>query len=248
MDQSTTLIYGIRAVQEAIQTGQALEKIFIQIGLQGQNFQELERLIYKSGNSVSKVPLEKLNQLTKFQNHQGVVARISVVDYVPMETLVEKVLEKNDKPLFLLLDQITDVRNFGAIVRTAACTNVDGIIIPKSGSASLSGEGIKTSAGGVFRVPICKTEHLKDAVFYLQSVGIQVIAVTEKTDEILYNLKMTEGVALIMGSEDKGIQPSLLKIADAKGKLPIAAEMDSLNVSVACGVALYEVIRQRELY
>lgn len=245
MTEENTIIFGIRAVQEALQTAQTIDKIYLQIGLQGVNYQELERQIKKSGTVVSRVPLEKLNQLAKFQNHQGVVARIAPMAYVDLEVMVESVMNNHSNPIFLLLDQITDVRNFGAMVRTAACTGVHGIIVPKNGSASLSGAGIKTSAGGVFKVPICKVDHLKDAVYYLQSVGVMIVAVTEKTEELLYDIDFRLGVALIMGSEDKGIQPSLLKIADVKGKLPISKDMDSLNVSVACGAALYEIVRQR---
>lgn len=243
--EENTLIFGIRAVQEAILADKPIDKVYVQLGLQGANFQDLSSLINKKGISTSFVPLEKLNTLTKFQNHQGIVARMAPVSYVDLEIMVEKVMESGKNPLFLLLDQITDVRNFGAIIRTAECTGVDGIIVPKTGSASLSGAGIKTSAGAVFKIPLCKVDHLKDAVYYLQSAGISIVAATEKTDKTIYEIDLSNGLAIIMGSEEKGINPSVLKIVDAKAKLPLMGEIDSLNVSVACGAVLYEVVRQR---
>ena len=148
-------------------------------------------------------------------------------------------------PLFLLLDQISDVRNFGAIIRTAECTGVNGIIIQKKGGAPVNGDTIKTSAGAVFKVPICKVDHIKDAMFYLQASGIKVIAATEKTENTLYDISFKEPCALIMGSEGRGINPSVLKLVDDKAKLPMYGEIGSLNVSVACGAFLYEVVRQR---
>ena len=148
-------------------------------------------------------------------------------------------------PLFLLLDQLSDVRNFGAIVRTAECTGVSGIIIQKKGGAPVNGAAIKTSAGAIFKIPICKVDHIKDAVFHMQASGIKVIAATEKTDNTVYDVSFTEPCAIIMGSEGKGINPSVLKVSDERAKLPILGEIESLNVSVACGAFLYEAVRQR---
>ena len=243
--EETTLIFGIRAVQEALRSEQPIEKIYVQMGLQGPNYQELNSLIKQKGVATSFVPLEKLNTLTKFQNHQGIVAKMSPVEYVALEPMVEQIMARETKPLFLLLDHITDVRNFGAIIRTAECTGVHGIIVPKTGSAPLSGAGIKTSAGAAFKIPICKVDHLKDAVYYLQSSGVTVVAATEKTDQTIYQIDLSGGVAIVMGSEEKGINPSVLKVADHKAKLPLLGSIDSLNVSVACGAVLYEVVRQR---
>ena len=150
-----------------------------------------------------------------------------------------------EQPLFLLLDQLSDVRNFGAIIRTAECTGVDGIIIQKKGAAPVTGDTIKTSAGAAFKVPIAKVDHIKDAIFYLQASGVSVVAATEKTTTDLYDIPLNLPVAIVMGSEDAGISPSLLKAADHTAKLPLLGDIDSLNVSVACGVFLYEVVRQR---
>ena len=155
------------------------------------------------------------------------------------------VMESGKNPLFLLLDQISDVRNFGAIIRTAECTGVNGIIIQKKGGAPVNGDTIKTSAGAVFKIPICKVDHIKDAVFFMQASGIKVVAATEKTSDTLYDVTFTEPCAIIMGSEGRGINPSTLKVVDAKAKLPLLGDIESLNVSVACGALLYEVVRQR---
>ncbi len=242
--QDQTQIFGIRAIIEAINSGEAIDKVFLQKGLRGELFNELESSIRKQGINVSYVPVEKLNRLTK-KNHQGAVAQISPIEFHDIETLVLNVIESGKTPLFLLLDQLSDVRNFGAIIRTAECTGVDGIIIQKKGGAPVNGDTIKTSAGAVFKVPICKVDHIKDAVFYMQASGIRVIAATEKTDDTLYNISFKEPCAIIMGSEGRGVSPSVLKVSDARAKLPLLGDIESLNVSVACGAFLYEAVRQR---
>jgi len=242
--QKETKIFGIRAIIEAIKSGKTIDKVFVQKGLKGELFLELETLLRKEGINTSYVPVEKLNRLTK-NNHQGVVAQISPIEFYNLDNLVLNVIESGKTPLFLLLDQINDVRNFGAIIRTAECTGVNGIIIQKKGGAPVNGDTIKTSAGAVFNVPICKVDHIKDAMFHLQASGIKVIAATEKTDNTLYDVSFTEPCALIMGSEGKGVSPSILKLADDKAKLPMYGSIGSLNVSVACGAFLYEVVRQR---
>lgn len=242
--EKTTQIYGIRAIIEAINANEALDKIFVQKGLKGDLFRELENLARKKGISISYVPVEKLNRLTK-NNHQGVVANISPITFHNFEELVEAVIEKKENPLFLLLDQLSDVRNFGAIIRTAECTGVDGIIIQKKGAAPVTADTIKTSAGAAFKVPIAKVNHIKDAVHYLQASGVKIIAASEKTENTIYDISFKEASAIIMGSEDVGISPSILKAADHTAKLPLLGEIESLNVSVACGVFLYEAVRQR---
>lgn len=242
--QEQTQIFGLRAVMEAIDSGKTIDKIFLQKGLKGELFSELETLVRKNAINSVYVPVEKLNRLTK-KNHQGVVAQISPVEFFDLETLVLNVIESGKTPLFLLLDQLSDVRNFGAIIRTAECTGVDGIIIQKKGGAPVNGDTIKTSAGAVFKIPICKVDHIKDAVFHMQASGIKVIAATEKTDDLMYDVSFKEPCAIIMGSEDRGINSSILKVVDAKAKLPLLGEIESLNVSVACGAFLYEAVRQR---
>ncbi|HTO36055.1 MAG TPA: 23S rRNA (guanosine(2251)-2'-O)-methyltransferase RlmB [Flavobacterium sp.] len=242
--QKENQIFGIRAVIEAIQAGKEIDKLFIQKEAQGELMRELFKLVKDKQISYSYVPVEKLNRLTD-KNHQGVVATVAPISFYELEELISQVFESGKTPLFLMLDQLSDARNFGAIIRTAECTGVNGIIIPKHGAAPVNGDTVKTSAGAVFNVPICKVGHLKDAVFYLQSSGVKVIAATEKTDNNLYDVSMTEPTAIIMGSEDRGINPSVLKIVDEKAKLPMFGSIGSLNVSVACGAFLYEAVRQR---
>lgn len=243
MEKETT-VFGIRAIIEAIKSNETIDKVFIQKGLRGELFQELEHLLRKEGINFSYVPIEKLNRLTR-GNHQGAVAQISPIAFHNIDDLVMQVIESGKTPLFLLLDQLSDVRNFGAIVRTAECTGVNGIIIQKKGGAPINGDTIKTSAGAIFKMPICKVDHIKDAVFHMQSSGIKVIAASEKANDFLYDVSFKEPCAIIMGSEGRGINPSVLKVVDARAKLPILGEIESLNVSVACGAFLYEALRQR---
>jgi 23S rRNA (guanosine2251-2'-O)-methyltransferase len=237
-------IFGIRAIIEAINAKKEIDKVFVQKEAQGDLMQDLMKTMKRNNINFSYVPVEKLNRLTP-NNHQGAVATIAPISFVSLETLVERVIETGKKPLFLILDQLSDARNFGAIIRTAECTGVDGIIIQKQGSAPVNGDTVKTSAGAVFNVPICKVDHIKDAIFYLQGSGIKTVAATEKTESHIYDINLNEGVAIIMGSEDRGVNPSVLKIVDEKAKLPMFGTIESLNVSVACGAFLYEALRQR---
>lgn len=242
--KETTTIFGIRAVIEAIQNEKTIDKIFIQKGLGGQLFQELQKHLGSGEYNISYVPVEKLNRLVK-GNHQGVVAKISPVAFADLEEVVTASLEKGTAPLFLLLDQIDDVRNFGAIIRTAECCGVDGIIIQKKGGAPVTADTVKTSAGAIFNIPLIKVDHIKDAIYFMQASGIRVVAATEKTENLLYTSDLSQPVALVMGNEAKGITSSVLKIVDEKAKLPLQGSIGSLNVSVACGAFLYEVVRQR---
>jgi 23S rRNA (guanosine2251-2'-O)-methyltransferase len=237
-------IFGIRAIIEAINAKKEIDKVFVQKEAQGDLMQDLMKTMKRNNINFSYVPVEKLNRLTP-NNHQGAVATIAPISFVSIETLVETVIETGKKPLFLILDQLSDARNFGAIIRTAECTGVDGIIIQKQGSAPVNGDTVKTSAGAVFNVPICKVDHIKDAIFYLQGSGIKTVAATEKTEHHIYDINLNEGIAIIMGSEDRGVNPSVLKIVDEKAKLPMFGSIESLNVSVACGAFLYETLRQR---
>ena len=245
MNNEMTNIFGIRAIIEAIESGSTINKIYLQKGLRGNLFYELDKLIKEKKLTTSMVPVEKLNRLSKNNNHQGAVAQISPIDFHDLETLIEKTLESDKKPLFLLLDQLSDVRNFGAIIRTAECTGVNGIIVQKNGSAPVNAETIKTSAGAAFKIPICKVDHIKDALFILQSAEIKTVAATEKTDDSLYQVDLNQPIAIVMGSEHRGVNPSILKMVDYKAKLPLLGEIASLNVSVACGAFLYETVRQR---
>ncbi len=240
---SSNLIYGMHPVMEALKSGQYIDKLFIQKNLKGGLSISLFEILKEKNINFKLVPIEKLNRLTK-ENHQGVVGYISPVKIFKLEDLLEEKSEFVNK-IYILLDGVTDPRNFGAIIRTAAAVDATGIIIPENNSAPINEDVIKTSAGGIFKIPIAKVKHLKDAIFLLQSYGIKSIAATEKTDKLAYHTDLIGDYALIMGSEGKGIQYSILKLCDEKVKLPMSEHISSLNVSVACGIILYESVRQR---
>ena len=245
MDNTKTTIFGLRAIIEAIESDSTINKVYLQKGLRGELYYQLDKLIKTHKIATSIVPVEKLDRLSKNKNHQGAVAQISPIEFYDLEELITAVKGKTVLPLFLVLDQVSDVRNFGAIIRTAECTGVHGIIVQQNGSAPVNAETIKTSAGAAFKVPICKVNHIKDALFLLQAEDIKTVAATEKTEDSLYDIELNQPLAIIMGSEHRGINPSVLKMVDYKAKLPLLGTIESLNVSVACGVLLYESLRQR---
>jgi 23S rRNA (guanosine2251-2'-O)-methyltransferase len=242
MDKSTE-IYGIRSVIEAINSSKDIDKVYIQTGLKGKLIGQLESLIRNNKINFSYVPIQKLDRLSK-KNHQGVVARIAPIKFYTIDSFSE-VLEKSKNPFVLILDQINDVRNFGAIIRTAEISGVDGIIIQNSSSAPVNSDTIKTSAGAIFNIPICKVNHIKDAIYHLQSLNISIISASEKSAKNIYDVDLKGPIAIIMGSEQKGINKSVINLSDESVKLPMYGKIESLNVSVACGVFLYEVVRQR---
>ncbi|WP_310991118.1 23S rRNA (guanosine(2251)-2'-O)-methyltransferase RlmB [Aequorivita marina] len=244
MSNKTNTIFGIYPIVEALKSKVVFDKVFVQKGIDSDKIEDLVKNLDRENIPVSRVPFEKLNRLTK-GNHQGIVAITSPVSFQSLESVVEKALASEKTPLFLILDQITDVRNFGAILRTAECTGVDAVIIQKTGGAPVSGDTVKTSAGAIFNIPICKVEHIKDAIFYFQGSGITTLAATEKTNTEIYNTDLKEPLAIIMGSEGRGVSKSVLSLVDQRASLPLLGEINSLNVSVACGAFLYEVVRQR---
>ncbi len=237
-------IFGIHPVEEALKSDVTLDKVYIQKDIPNQKITNLIASLEAKNVTINVVPEEKLNRLTR-GNHQGIVAVTSPITFASLEDVVEKALEKTEAPLFIILDQISDVRNFGAIIRTAECTGVDAIIVQKKGGAPITGDTVKTSAGAIFNLPICKVDHIKDAIFYLQSSGITTVAATEKTETTIYDIDFKKPVAIIMGSEGKGVSKSVLNLVDEKAALPLLGEINSLNVSVACGAFLYEIVRQR---
>lgn len=244
MNDKTNTIFGIYPIKEALSSNIFFDKVYVQKGMESDKIDQLIKDLEKENVSISFVPTEKLNRLTR-GNHQGIVALTSPVAIQTLESVVEKALASAKAPLFIVLDQITDVRNFGAILRTAECTGVDGVIIQKSGGAPITGDTVKTSAGAIFKIPICKVDHIKDAIFYLQGSGITTVAATEKAKNTLYSVNLKGPLAIVMGSEGKGVSHSVLNLVDEKASLPVLGEINSLNVSVACGAFLYEVVRQR---
>lgn len=244
--QPENLIYGIRAVIETIRSGKDLEKIFVQNKINGELLPELNQLIKEQDIPVSRVPSEKLNRLTR-KNHQGVVAFVSPVKYFPLDQVVTQVFEEGKQPLFILLDGVTDVRNFGSIARTAECMGVNALIIPAKGSAQINADAVKTSAGALNFIPVCREPSLNLAVNYLKESGIQVIGCTEKAKETFDKIDFSSPVCIVMGSEDTGISPELMTLCDGLGKILLSGSIESLNVGSACSMVLYEVWRQRGL-
>jgi len=237
-------IYGTRAISEAIHSGKTIDKIWLLKESKNPLFEKLLHSVRKHQISCSFVPEERLKRFSQ-KNHQGAVARMSPIQLMVLEELLPTILEKEKTPVFILLDGITDVRNFGALLRTAVATGVAAVIIPDKGSAPINGDAVKTSAGSIFKIPIVKVTHLKDAVYLLKTYDIQVLGITEKARHAIYAQDLRQPTALVLGSEDKGISKGLLKILDHQAKLPMSDAIASLNVSVAGGVALYEIIRQR---
>ncbi|MDA9893685.1 23S rRNA (guanosine(2251)-2'-O)-methyltransferase RlmB [Flavobacteriaceae bacterium] len=237
-------IFGLRAILEAIQSEKPIDKVWLLKGTKSPLAEQLMHSLRAKNIAFSFVPVERLDRFSD-KNHQGAVARIAAIQTHEMEPLVEKILASKKNPVFVLLDGITDARNFGAIIRSAAATNVDAIFIPSSGSAPLNGDVVKTSAGGAFNVPISKVKHLKDVIYYLNSHEIRSLGLTEKGNKTLFEQDLKGPIAIVFGAEDIGISRGLLKILTDQAKLPMSESIDSLNVSVACGVAFYELVRQR---
>lgn len=245
-EEDEDIIFGVRAVIEAVRAERPINKIFIQRGMQKDLFYELKEELANKKYNLQFVPIYKLNKMTR-KNHQGVVAQISPVEYHEVEPILDKLYEDGEVPLFLILDRLTDVRNFGAIARTAECTGVHAIIIPHKDSVSITGDAIKTSAGALHKIPVCKVADLNSTIHYLKESGVQIAASTEKTSQALFEADFTVPLAIVMGSEEDGVSNRILAEADIKAKIPMTGTIDSLNVSVAAGMMLYEAIRQRTL-
>jgi 23S rRNA (guanosine2251-2'-O)-methyltransferase len=244
MMQDKEFIFGIRAVIEAIKAGKQIDKLMIRSGLQGELIQELMPLVKEYQVSFQYVPNERINRIT-MKNHQGVLAFISPIEFQNIENILPSLFESGKNPLFVILDKVTDVRNFGAITRTAECAAVDAIIIPEKGSAQISGDAVKTSAGALLKMPVCRVKNLLQTVKFLQESGIQIVAATEQASELYYKTDFSIPTAILMGAEDKGVDMEYLRIADQMVKIPILGKIESLNVSVAASIMMYEAVKQR---
>ncbi len=243
-EEKSQLIFGIRPLIEAVNSGKEIEKVLIQVGLKGENFGELKQILNTRNIPVQYVPLEKLNRVTQ-KNHQGIIAFVAPIVFGDIEFIIPEVFEKGRQPFILILDRITDVRNFGAVVRTAECAGVDAIVIPSRGSAQINADALKTSAGALFKMPVCRVDNLKGTIDFLKESGLNIVACTEKTDQLYDTVDYTKPLAIIMGSEEDGISSEYLKRSDFKAKIPLMGTIGSLNVSVAAGVILFETVRQR---
>lgn len=244
--ETNQMVFGIRAVMEAIDSGREIESLFVQRGLSGTLFAEFKALIKEHNIAYQQVPIEKLNRITK-KNHQGVIAVISPIIYQNIEDLLPVIYEKGETPLLLMLDGVTDVRNMGAIARTAECAGVHAIIVPKKGSAEINPDAIKTSAGALFKIPVCRHDSLSKTAKFLIDSGVQLVVSTEKTKESIYDVDYTGPSCVIMGAEDVGVSDDLIRISDILAKIPMFGEIGSLNVSVSAAVVIYEAIRQRNI-
>lgn len=242
--EKTDMIYGTRAVIEAILAGKEIERIMIQSGLSNDLIKELINAAKNHQVQYTFVPPEKLKRMSS-KNHQGVICLLSSVSYTSLDNLIDIAFSEGREPFLLLIDRVTDVRNFGAIARTAECAGVDGIVIAEKGNAPLSSDAMKTSAGALNHLAVCREKDLKHTMKLLRDSGIRIVACTEKANKDIYDVNLSGPIALIMGSEEDGIADNLLRDADELARIPLKGKIGSLNVSVAAGVAIYETVRQR---
>ena len=240
------LVYGLRAVIEAIHAGKEIDRIYITRNSKSDLMTELKDLLKEKEIQWQEVPIEKIHSITR-NNHQDVVCYISPVAYASIENMLPTIFESGETPLVLILDRITDVRNFGAIARTAECAGVHCIIIPFRGAAQVTADAIKTSAGALSRIPICRENSLRDTLQFLRNSGLKIVAATEKGNDLYFKSDLSGPLAIVMGSEEDGVSSDIIRQADELLKIPILGKISSLNVSVASGVLLYEAIRQRYL-
>ncbi|RXK52474.1 23S rRNA (guanosine(2251)-2'-O)-methyltransferase RlmB [Aquirufa rosea] len=234
-------VFGIQSVLETLRAGKEIDRLLVQRELGNIEILELAK---EKGIQVQKVPIEKLNRITR-KNHQGAIAFVSAIHYAKLENIIADTFEKGETPLILILDRITDVRNFGAIARTAECAGIHAIVIPSRGAAQINADAMKTSSGALNFLPVCREENLVQTLEFLQNSGLKVIACTEKTKDSVYSKDFKEPAAIILGSEEDGISDELIRKADELASIPQAGQVGSLNVSVAAGVIIYEAVRQR---
>lgn len=239
-----TQIYGIRPIIEAMLSGKTIDKLFLQQDLKGDQINELKSLAKKFEVSIVKSPKEKLNKICRF-NHQGAVAFTSPIDFGSLEDIVQSVYENGETPMFLMLDKVNDVRNFGSIARSALSAGCHAIVIPHKGSAAINEEGIKTSAGALYHLPVCKVSSLGEAILFMKASGIATVACTEKADAPIFEKELKRPINLLFGNEGVGIEPHLLRMADESALIPMYGQVSSLNVAVAAGICLFEIVRQR---
>ncbi|MDR0744978.1 MAG: 23S rRNA (guanosine(2251)-2'-O)-methyltransferase RlmB [Mediterranea sp.] len=244
MTENSEMIFGVRAVIEAIQAGKEIDKILVKRDIQSDLSKELFAILKGTLIPVQRVPVERINKFTR-KNHQGVIAFVSSVTYQKVEEQVPFFFEQGKNPFFIMLDGITDVRNFGAIARTCDCAGVDAIIIPAKGSVSVNADAMKTSAGALHTLPVCREKNLKETLQYLKKSGFRIIAATEKGDYEYTKADYTGPLCLIMGAEDTGLSYENLALCDEWVKIPVRGTIGSLNVSVAAGILMYEALKQR---
>ena len=242
--EKSDYIFGLRAIIEAIEAGRDIDKILVKKDINGDLARELLAKAKEYGTLVRRVPVEKLNRIT-MKNHQGAVAILAAVPYQSLDNIIPLLYEEGRTPMVVVLDGVTDIRNFGAIARTACCAGVDAIVIPSHNSVSITADAVKTSAGALFHIPVCRERNTLDAVRQLKDNGYKIVAATEKGASDYTKTDFTVPVAIVMGAEETGISDEVLRMADDLAAIPIVGEISSLNVSVAAGVMMYEAVRQR---
>lgn len=240
------MIFGIRAVMEAIEAGKEIDKIVMRRDLQGDLAKELLDLAKRKNVFIQRVPTERLDRFTR-KNHQGVIALLSAITYQSIEDIIPFLFENGKNPFIMVLDGLTDVRNFGAIARTCEVAGVDAIVIPARGSVTVNADAVKTSAGALMTIPVCKEDNLTDAIKFMRNSGVTIVSATERAAEVYTDVKYEGPIAFVMGSEETGVSNENLRISDQLVKIPQVGTIGSLNVSVAAGVLIYEVVRQRNL-
>ena len=243
-ENKTQMLYGIHPVMEAIRAGRTFDKVLLKQGMEGEQFRQLYALIGEKKINCQFVPVERLNRAVRGA-HQGVVAYVSQIELVGLEEMVEKAFGKTAKPLLVILDGVSDVRNLGAVSRTLECVGGNGIIVPAKGGAAINAEAVKASAGALTRIDACRVPNLRYAAYYLKQAGFRIVAATEKVDKLIYDADLKGPVAIVMGSEGKGISSAMLELADEKVAIPMSGNIGSLNVSIAAAVVMYEAVRQR---
>jgi 23S rRNA (guanosine2251-2'-O)-methyltransferase len=240
-------IFGLRPVLEALKADKAFEKILIREGKVSDLLYQIIDSAKRKNITLDRVPAERLDRLAKNGNHQGVVAFLSVVEYSDLEKILESIQLSGKLPLLLLLDKITDVRNFGAIARTAECAGMDAIVVPAKNAAPLNVDAMKTSAGALNYIPVCRVPNLKTAIYMIKNYDIKIVAATEKANKRCFDADLSGALAIILGSEESGISDSNLELADETVKIPVMGNIDSLNVSAAAAVIAFECVRQRRV-
>ena len=243
-DNKQYYLYGMHPVMDAVRQGRRFEKILFKKGLEGTQFRTLMEEVDRRSIPYQFVPGEKLNHLVK-GSHQGVVAYLAQVEYIPFEEMVENALSRKACPLFLVLDGVSDVRNLGAIARSAECAGVDGIVVPAKGSAAINADAVKTSAGALLRIPTARVTNLRTALYYFRDSEFQIVAASEKAEDEIYDINLRKATVIVMGSEGKGISEGVLSLCTVGARIPIVGETGSLNVSVAAALVLFEAVRQR---
>ena len=243
-ENKTQMLYGIHPVMEAIRAGRTFDKVLLKQGMEGEQFRQLYALIGEKKINCQFVPVERLNRAVRGA-HQGVVAYVSQIELVGLEEMVEKAFGKTANPLLVILDGVSDVRNLGAVSRTLECVGGNGIIVPAKGGAAINAEAVKASAGALNRIDACQVPNLRYAAYYLKQAGFRIVAASEKVDKLIYDADLKGPVAIVMGSEGKGISSAMLELADEKVAIPMSGNIGSLNVSIAAAVVMYEAVRQR---